>query len=69
MRLIQLTLILLIAAAVFLFVTNGEIFHISRVLPLCSGNRIDTPYEVGGLVMLGLFLWGLYRLNRNNRDE
>jgi len=69
MRLIQLTLIVLIAVAVFSFITNGQIFHLSRVLPFCSGGGIDTPYEIGGLVMLGLFLWGLYRLKRNNRDE
>ncbi len=69
MKLIQLTVILLIAAAVFSFMTNGEIFHLSRVLPFCSGRGIETPYEIGGLVMLGLFLWGLYRLKRNNRDD
>jgi len=69
MRLIRLTLILLMATSVFLFITDGEIFHLSRVLPFCSGGRIDLPYEVGGLVMLALFLWGLHRLRRNNRDE
>jgi len=69
MKLIQLTLIFLIAAAVFLFITEGEIIHLSRVLPFCSGHGIETPYEIGGLVMLGLFLWGLYRLKRNNRDD
>ena len=69
MKLIQLTLILLIAAAVFLFITDGDTFHLSRVLPFCSGDGLETPYEVGGVVMLGLFLWGLYRLKQNDRDE
>ena len=69
MKLIQLTLIILVAAAAFLFITNGEIFHLSRILPFCSGGGIDMPYEIGCLVMLGLFCWGLYRLKRNNRDE
>ena len=69
MRLIRLTVILLVAATVFLFITNGRIFHLSRVLPFSSGAGIDLPYEIGGLVMLGLFLWGLYRLRRNDRDE
>lgn len=69
MRSIRLTLILLVAVTVFLFITNGRIFHLSRVLPFCSGGDVNLPYEIGGLIMLGLFVWGLYRLRRNNRDE
>lgn len=69
MRLIQIAIVLLIAATVFLFITGGKIFHIAKVLPFCSGNPIQWSYEIGGLAMLVLFFWGLHRLRRNNRHE
>ncbi|MCG7853504.1 MAG: hypothetical protein MIO92_13375 [Methanosarcinaceae archaeon] len=69
MRLIQTTIIILVAVTVWLFVTDGAVFHISRVLPFCSGDDIDWRYEAGGLIMICLFLWGLYRLRRNGRQD
>ena len=69
MKLIQTTIIILVAAAVWLFVTDGNVFHISRILPFCSGDDIEWGYEAGGLIIVGLFLWGLHRLRRNGRQD
>lgn len=69
MRIIKVTLILLIASSVFAFVKSGNSFHIAKVLPFCSGNPIRSGYELGGLAIISLFIWGLYRLNRNNRED
>ena len=69
MRLILTVLILLVASSVFIFFTGGKVFHIARVLPFCSGNPIQWSYELGGLAMLVLFIWGLHRLRRNNRHD
>ena len=69
MRVIKITLILLVASSVFAFVKSGMSFHIAKVLPFCSGNPIQGGYELGGLAIIGLFIWGLYRLNRNNRED
>ena len=69
MRVIKITLILLVASSVFAFVKSGMVFHIAKVLPFCSGNPIVWSYEIGGLVIIGLFIWGLRRLNRNRRKD
>jgi hypothetical protein len=69
MKLIKITLILLIGGCIYRFVTSGKSFHIARTLPFCSGEPVNRMYEIGGLVMLGLFFWGLYRLNRNTKDD
>ena len=69
MRVIKVILILLIASSVFAFVKSGMTFHIAKVLPFCSGNPIERNYELGGLVIIGLFIWGMYRLNRNNKKD
>jgi len=69
MRIIKITLCLLIAAGVLAFVKSGRVFHIAKVLPFCSGSPIRWPYELGGLAIIGLFIWGLARLNRNSNDD
>jgi hypothetical protein len=69
MKLIQVTLIVLTAVLLFLYVNEGRIYHIARTLPFNSRGPIERSYEVGGLALLGLFLWGLYRLRRNGRDN
>lgn len=71
MKAVKITIILLIAAGVWGFITNDSFFHIAKALPFCHGKDINPLYEVAGLVIVGLFFWGLYRLNRNKdrRDE
>ena len=69
MRIIKITLILLVAAGIFAFIKSGRVFHISKVLPFCSGRPIQWSYELGGLAIIGLFIWGWARLNRNSSDD
>ena len=69
MKLTQVTLILLVAVILFLHINEGRIYHIARTLPFNSHGSIERSYELGGLALLGLFLWGLYRLRRNGRDD
>lgn len=69
MRLIKITLILLIGGSIYKFATSGKSFHIAKALPFCNGGPVNWMYEAGGLVMLGLFFWGLYRLSRNKKDD
>jgi hypothetical protein len=69
MKLIQITLIILIALVVFLYVNEGRIYHIARTLPFNSHGPMERDYELAGIVLLGLFLWGLYRRRRNGPDN
>ena len=69
MKLIKITLILLIASSLVAFVKSDMFFHIAKTLPFCSGSDIQWNYEFGAIAMLCLFIWGLYRLNRNSDDD
>ena len=69
MKLIKIALIVLVGASVYSFVTSGERFHIAKTLPFCNGRQVHGAYEIGGLILLGLFIWGLCRLSRNNKDD
>ena len=67
MKAIKLCLIILIAAVVINFVRNGRLFHIAKILPFAGGHERISQYDWASVVMLIIFLWGLYRLNRNRR--
>lgn len=69
MRPIKITLILLIGSGIYRFVASGKSFHIAKTLPFCNDSPVNWMYEAGGLVMLGLFFWGLYRLSRNKKED
>jgi hypothetical protein len=70
MKPINITLIILVAASILVFVRSGMVFHIAKSLPFCSGNPIEWGYDLGGLAMIVIFLWGLNRLRRNQgRDD
>ena len=69
MKAIKITLILLVAATILVFVRSDLAFHIAKSLPFCSGDPIDWDYASGALTMLVLFVLGLYRLRRNQRDD
>ena len=67
MKTIRITLILLCAIFFYGFVTSGHAFPIAQVLPFCDGEPVG-PYHWAGLVMIGIFIWGLNR-NKHNRDD
>ena len=54
MKLIQVTLIVLTAVLLFLYVNEGRIYHIARTLPFNSRGPIERSYEVGGLALLAV---------------
>ena len=69
MRTIQVILLLLITAGLINFVRDGRDFHIAKILPFCGGQPINGEYAVAGIIMLGLILWGIGRINRNNKED
>ena len=68
MRALKITIVLLITITVIAFIRAGDSFHIASVLPFCDGEPVNI-YHWAGLVMAGIFLWGLYRLSRRNGDD
>ena len=68
MRAIKITIVLLITFVVLGFIRAGADFHIARILPFCDGEPVGM-YAWAGLVMAGIFLWGLARLRRRKDDE
>jgi len=69
MKLIQITLILLVAVSVFLYINEGRIYHIARTLPFNSRGPVEWNYELSGLIVLVLFLWGWHRLKNHEQDD
>lgn len=69
MKKIQVLLLILIFAGLINFVREGRTFHMAKVLPFCDGQPIHAEYAVAGILFLGLILWGIGRINRNNEDD
>lgn len=70
MKLVKITLVLLIVGCIYKFITSsGKPFHIARTLPFCSGEPVEGIYEIAGFILIGFLLWGLFRLNRNTKDD
>ncbi len=67
MKTVKLCLTIVIAAVVINFLRDGRLFHIAKVLPFASGPDTVPLYDWAGVIMLGIFAWGLYRLNRRDR--
>ena len=67
MRALKITIVLLITLTVIAFIRAGDNFHIARVLPFCDGDI--NLYDWAGLIMAGIFLWGLYRLRRRREND
>ena len=67
-RIVYLTLVILIAAALINFARGGEGFHIAKVLPFASG---ETPgiYDWAGIAIVLITLWGIQRLRRNRNSS
>ena len=69
-RALKITAILITAFAVIGWM-RADIgpLDIRRIPPLISGPDIAPIYEVGGLVLVGLVIWGVYRLYRQPQEE
>ena len=68
MKAIKITIILLVTFTVLAFIRRGADFHIAKILPFCDGEPVSL-FSWAGLIMAGLFLWGLARLRRRDDDE
>ena len=68
MKAIRLCLIVLIAAVVINFLRDGRTFHIAKSLPFSNAPERVGVYDLAGVVMLVICIWGFYRLKRNRRQ-
>jgi len=70
MKAAKIILVILVISALIGWVRGGHgPEHIAKTLPFCGGHRPGL-YDLGGLAMLGLCLWGLARLrNARQADE
>ena len=62
MRLVLITTIIVMSAALITWIRADEDFPIAHVLPFMGG---DDPgvYDVGALVVIGITIWGITRLS------
>lgn len=67
MRAIKITIVLLIAFTLLAFIRAGADFHIAQILPFCDGEVSN--FSWAGLIMAGIFIWGLMRLYQRGDDE
>ncbi len=67
MKTVKIILILLVTSLLILWVRTGENYDIRRTLPLV--NEKPPLYQWGGIAMIGLLLWGLYRLGRSAQEN
>ncbi len=66
---VQVVLVILLIAALIGWVRNGrDVGPIARCLPFCGGHR-PAFYDLGGLAMLGLGIWGLARLKNAGKAD
>ena len=69
MKAIKLVLILFISAIVVNFIRNGRTFHIAKGLPFSNGPGSINIYDWACVTVLIILAWGLYRINRNSKDD
>lgn len=67
MKAVKVVLILLCISMLILWVRGGESFDIRKTLPLV--NEKPQLYQFGSVAMIGLLLWGLMRLRRQDRSR
>lgn len=68
MKVIRITLIVLVVAAVLSFVRATKTFDIVKALPFCDGEPVN-GYHIGALIICLIALCGFSRLGRRNNDE
>lgn len=69
LHIVSLVWLVLSIAGLINFVRAGRDFHIAQILPFCGGKPVNGEYAVAGIIMLGLILWGIGRINRNNKED
>ncbi len=67
MRAVVVVLIVIFASTLINWIRAGSSLPIVRSLPFCGGRKPGT-YEVGAILMILLFLWGLARLRRGRGE-
>ena len=68
MKILQILVVLLLTFTFLRFIRAGADFHIAKVLPFCDGEPVGI-YHWSGLIMAGIFVWGLLRLYHRKDDE
>jgi hypothetical protein len=66
MKVTKIVLVVVVAWIVINAVSRGYDFKLPMVLPFMGGKGKPYFYEVAGVVMILIMLWGLRRLGRNS---
>ena len=69
MRLALICVVLILAASAINSIRGVAGFPLPQVLPGCGGSDRPLIYQLGGVAMLGLLLWGLGRVRRIGKDD
>ena len=64
----KITFIIILAAALIVFLREGRTFHIAKILPFCGGFK-PSMYDAAAIALLLLMLWGLGRLKRRDTSD
>ena len=68
MKALKILLVILFAALAINFARDGVNFHIVKSIPFLGGDPISN-FDLAGIVLIGLLIWGIGRLNRNNNNS
>ena len=68
MKAVKIVLVLILIAALINAVRLGQSFPLPHVFPFLGG-MAPSQYDLAGIAMLLITLWGLARLRRNRRDR
>lgn len=66
MKVTKIILVIAITMIVINAVSKGFNFRLSMILPFMGGQRQPYFYEVAGVIMILIMLWGLKRLDRDD---
>jgi hypothetical protein len=66
MKVTKIVLVIVVALIVINSVSEGFSFKLPMVLPFMGGQRQPYFYEVAGVIMILIMLWGLKRLGRDD---
>ena len=69
MKAAQIILVIVGIGALINWVRAGSDWPVSQAFPLLSGDRPSGLFVAGGFAMLVIFVWGLDRLSRRERQD